>query len=303
MSQRKDKKYYNILIMGETGVGKSTLINAVANYYSYEDLQMAENSEPICFIPSKFVITDENLEEETISVGADKNENGDAGQSATQSAQAYVFPLKNENAFLRIIDTPGIADTRGLVQDNTNFEDTLQFIAGYDELHAICFLLKPNNPRITVQFEFCIKHLLSRLEKSASKNIVFIFTNSRGSFYRPGDTLPALKQVIKGIEKKSKNLTIPLSANNVFCLDNEAFRFLMILKHSQVKFTDTERKNFEESWKISRATIIRCVISFVNYYGTFNLKTPVIYYVYHFENFFVNILIWEFILHLHVCFL
>lgn len=252
MSEAKKSNDVNILVIGETGVGKSTFINAIANYFTYPDLETAKKGQPLCLIPSKFVITDDDLSEKVICVGADKNENGDLGQSATQRAQTYAFKLPNSNKTMRIIDTPGIADTRGLEQDNKNFEDTLMFISQYDELHAICFLFKPNNARITVQFEYCIKHLMSRLDKSASKNIIFIFTNSRGSLYRPGDTFPALKKVIKGIEEKSQDLMIPLTANNVFCMDNESFRFLMILKNSDIKFSDTDKKNFEESWKQSR---------------------------------------------------
>lgn len=252
MGKEKKSNDINILVIGETGVGKSTFINAIANYFTYPNLDMAKKNQPLCLIPSKFVVTDDNLKEEVITVGADKNENGDLGQSATQRAQAYAFRLPNSNKTIRIIDTPGIADTRGLEQDNKNFEDTLNFISQYDELHAICFLFKPNNARITVQFEYCIKHLMSRLERSATKNIIFVFTNSRGSLYRPGDTFPALKEVIKGIEEKSKDLTIPLNANNVFCMDNESFRFLMVVKNSDIKFSDTDKKNFEESWKQSR---------------------------------------------------
>lgn len=237
-------KEMNILILGETGVGKSTWINGFVNFLTYGSLQEAEQNELCSLIPSQFTVCDENLEQILVSTGTDDNEVHTQGQSATQGCKVYPFPIGN--TFIRIIDTPGIGDTRGIDQDKKNFENILRTLAYLEELHGICILLKPNNARLTVMFRFCIKELLTYLHRDASRNIVFCFTNSRGTFYRPGDTLPALRQLLED----NREVEIPVAKPTVYCFDSEAYRFLAAIKNkpNPVTFPDEERANFSNSW-------------------------------------------------------
>lgn len=99
----------------------------------------------------------------------------------------------------------------------------MAFLTGYDKINAVVVLLKPNNARLTVAFKFCVLELLTHLHKSLVPNIIFAFTNSRGTFYRPGDSLPVLKKLLEKYE-----IGIDLSASNYFCFDNEAFRYLAV---------------------------------------------------------------------------
>lgn len=234
----------NILILGETGVGKSTWINGLANYLTYTNLAEAEKGELINLIPSSFSITDDDYNERVIKIGEDSNENLTAGQSSTQSPVAYTLPCGDK--IIRLIDTPGIGDTRGTIQDEKNIENILQFISNHQEIHGICILLKPNNARLTLMFRFCIKELLTHLHRSAAQNIVFCFTNSRSTFYRPGDTLPALKKLLA----ENPDVGITAAKHTMYCMDNEAFRFLAALKNG-IPFGDKDRQDFTMSWERS----------------------------------------------------
>jgi len=63
----------NLLILGETGVGKSTWINGFQNYIQFDTLQEAEShDELLSLIPSQFTVTDENYQTVTISTGEDE---------------------------------------------------------------------------------------------------------------------------------------------------------------------------------------------------------------------------------------
>ncbi|CAF4282325.1 unnamed protein product, partial [Rotaria sordida] len=120
----------NVLLMGETGVGKSTFINAFVNYLIFDTLEQAQQNEPIVLIPVSFLITTGNqFNEYIVKFGdIDSNENHEhQGQSVTQQCKSYIFKL-NERLCLRLIDTPGMGDTRGLVQDEKNIDHILTYV-------------------------------------------------------------------------------------------------------------------------------------------------------------------------------
>ena len=237
----------NILFLGETSVGKSTWINGFANYVTYATLSEAENGDDVCLIPTQFTMMDENYEEVEINTGADKNEDQQVGQSSTQMPKTYVF--RHKKYVIRIIDTPGVGDTRGIHQDIINFQNLMTHISKLDEINGICVLLKPNNARLTIMFEFCIKELLTHFHRDACKNIVFCFTNARGTFYKPGDTLPALRQVIAN-STKGTNIDVRLCKETLYCIDNDSVRFLAALKQG-IKFAEEEKNNYATSWEMS----------------------------------------------------
>jgi GTPase SAR1 family protein len=255
LQQAGEKDYLNILLLGETGVGKSTWINALINYLSYETLEEARQGKPVSVIPSTFTFTDDRYEEHTISYGADANEQPLEGQSSTQMPRSYLLETKNPDTKLCVIDTPGIGDTRGIEKDRENLQNILTHLGHYEELHGIVILLKPNNARLTILFRFCLKELLTHLHRSARNNMFICFTNSRGSFYRPGDTMTALKSLLRENTESLLDLT---SRDIVYCMDNEPIRYLMALKQG-FTFSDEEVASVESSWKKSAEELRRLI--------------------------------------------
>ena len=245
----------NLLLLGETGVGKSTLVNAISNYFNYASFKEAQKRDIDILIPMYL-----NVAESSRVFGTpDENEVHDQGKSATQYVKVYVFPIKMDNKTfnLRLIDTPGVGDPRGMEQDNINLDNVLAYLATLKKLHGICFVLKSNQTRFTKFAEYCLKQILTRLDKSASQNIIFITTYSKTAGYTAGETKShCLAPLVKDIMSRPPHANIPLSDNNVFCLDNEAFKALLASQDGK-RYTKREVKGFETSWQVSSNEIQR----------------------------------------------
>ena len=169
----------------------------------------------------RFTIANDEGEEIDIEVGSDSNEDFKRpyGLSATQFPQEHIIETKTTR--FHLIDTPGIGDCRGIEKDKENFENILGILTSYDKINAVVVLLKSNtDSRMTVTFRFCVLELLTHLHKSLVNNIIFAFTNSRGPFYGPGDSLPVLRRLLQ-----ERNINITLPPSTYFCFDNEAFRY------------------------------------------------------------------------------
>ncbi|CAF4677576.1 unnamed protein product [Rotaria sp. Silwood1] len=240
--------FINILLLGESGVGKSTFINAFVNYLQFDTFERACSSKPVVLMPVSFLITvGDQFEEQTVKFGDDDSneDHNHPGQSVTQHCRSYVFKM-NEEMNLRIIDTPGIGDSRGIHQDDLNMQNILLFINNLSHLNAICILLKPNESRLNIILRSYFNRLLHFFGENACHNIVFCFTNTRATFYAPGDTAPLLKKMINNVPDKH----IPFNKANTFSFDNESFRYLVAVQHG-IKFDKYQEEEYRSSWKVS----------------------------------------------------
>ena len=194
-------------------------------------------------IPSTFTFTERETEKKIQVGNPDTNERMENGESATKEPRSYVFHVGEVR--IRMIDTPSIGDSGGVEEDRKNIENILLYLSHYDEIHAVCILLKPNNSRHTTLFRYCIQEILVMLHSLLKDNIIFCFTNARATFYRPGDTLPALNKMLR-----DRNFGTLVTPHNYFCFDNEPFRILACVNNG-VHFRQIDINPYAKSWDIS----------------------------------------------------
>ncbi|CAF2196017.1 unnamed protein product [Rotaria magnacalcarata] len=244
-SHLPSSKHINVLLLGESGVGKSTFINALVNYIKFESFKNAHSNEPAVAMPVSFLMTTGDQFQEQIVKFGDEDTNEDhhhPGQSVTQHCRSYTFQSRTQQK-IRIIDTPGIGDTRGQSQDDLNIQHILAFISNLSHLNAICILLKPNESRLNIVFRSYFDRLLNFLGENARHNIVFCFTNTRATFYAPGNTAPLLKRMLSSSAIKN----IPFEKSNTFCFDSESFRYVVAL-NAGIEFDTFQENEYEQSW-------------------------------------------------------
>jgi len=162
-------KEYTILLVGETGTGKTTLLSFFAHVLQGR-------------APDKY----ELAHDQSIEAG------GGEGQSHTQTAKLYEF--KSENGIkVRILDTPGLGDTHGIRRDPEHKKAIANIIRkSIPTINAVIILANGTVPRLRVASEYALESLSSMFGGTLAQNIAILFTNVRDQLARnfEEDSLP-----------------------------------------------------------------------------------------------------------------
>ncbi|XP_042150853.1 uncharacterized protein LOC112266011 [Oncorhynchus tshawytscha] len=159
-----------VLLMGVTGVGKSTLINYIANYIlgvNFEDNKRFQ------------LIPDEKK-----------------SQTASQTTAITVYEIFGHEGdrvpfSVTIIDTPGFGDTNGIEQDQLitkNLQELFKSKNGVHQIDAVCFVVREDEVRLTLTQHYIFESILSIFGKDIEKNILALITFIHtGTVARPQD--------------------------------------------------------------------------------------------------------------------
>jgi GTP-binding protein EngB required for normal cell division len=143
-----------IIIVGETGVGKTAFMNLLANVCEGRPVH-------------KFRQVHNSRNESNL----DKN------QSQTNAAMMYTFK-RRDGVELRMLDTPGLCDTRGLEQDKRHKKSIAEAIRSQVQiLDAVIIIANGTIERVGPGVEYALHTLGAMFPRSIADNIGFMFTN------------------------------------------------------------------------------------------------------------------------------
>ena len=194
--EKNQSKTRTIMMMGETGTGKSTLINVMVNYIlgvEYED----------------------DIRFEII-----KAEDQTKDQTKSQTTAVTVYEIYGSEGgrvpfSLRLIDTPGYTDTAGEKQDEEiakNISELFKAKRGVHQIDAVCFVVKASQNRLTDTQVYIFDAIMSLFGKDVENNIMALITFSDGG---PPGALQAINKAGVPCARNKKKQPIFFKFNNV----------------------------------------------------------------------------------------
>ncbi|XP_041666075.1 uncharacterized protein LOC121524681 [Cheilinus undulatus] len=227
-----NKSNRTLLLIGETGTGKSTMINALVNY----DLGV-EWEDNVCFK----IVEEEKTQRKS-----------DGLKSDVIVYKIFGFEDKSLPYSLTVIDTPGYGDTRGIEHDEIIRRRLLDLFHQKDEikeLHAVGLVLKASENRLSDRLRYVFDSVVSLFGNNMEKNIVIFITHSYG--------------------RMPENVLNAIEAADIKCAQNEKNRPVHFLFENCQHKEKTKETKVE--WDITK-TGIRKLADFLSQAEPQNLK-------------------------------
>ncbi|KAB5590308.1 hypothetical protein CTheo_6246 [Ceratobasidium theobromae] len=149
------KSTVNIILIGQTGAGKTTFLSLLDNLF--------QNTGP-------FDLKDTKRKE--FESGLDK--------SQSQTSEPSVYPIRFGNTTLNILDTPGIADTRGIERDKDHLKKINTMIKEMGTVDAVLLIVNGTKERLDVSTDFTLETIKKMFPRSIANNIGVIMTHVSG---------------------------------------------------------------------------------------------------------------------------
>ena len=188
---------YNLLLIGETGSGKTSFLNLLCNFN--EVLQHG---------------FDQAISQKRLRRFNDhQKEDLEALEMQSKTGQTSHYTIEIDGLTLGIIDTPGFGDTRGIEHDKKNVKNIVDKVNAVTYIHCICLVMNGRQSRLTHQLKYVVSEISAILPKSCVYNMIVVLTNVRDSY----ETSFRLEELVPYLGEKVKQLQV-VYIENPFCL-------------------------------------------------------------------------------------
>ncbi|KAJ3355804.1 hypothetical protein GGF32_001821 [Allomyces javanicus] len=160
---------HQVVIIGRTGEGKSTLINSLLNYF-----RKASFDKPVLAIKTQFCQQVDPKYQHIVS-----SESDPSNQAKSQTSWPVVYDIGD----LQILDTPGFADCNGTETDKANLEMIQKAMASRGHITAVVLVMNGSLNRQTTQDAYVLESVRSLLPDKILENLILVFTRCESTLH------------------------------------------------------------------------------------------------------------------------
>ena len=235
-SSSSSPKEYKILLIGETGTGKTSFMWLLLNYAKQDG-----NSD---FDLDK-VMTKSSMTPETPR---------NTWESDTSECMKYTATFRKFQ--LIIIDSPGIKDTRGPKQEEENIVNITECVRTENYINSICLIVNGRVNRLSEVMENYLKKILFLLPPHARNNVFVVCTNTADQWSANFDF------------KSMEQYQLIVSSNRYLYLDNPLSKYQKVLS---TNMTQNFRKKIISEFQEARSAM-KVFFDFIKNSDAMNLQ-------------------------------
>ena len=226
------RSIYNLVLIGETGSGKTSFLNLICNFAAIQETGKKIDEKGLTNIKEFHDITLENPKSKKM-------------ESKTSGAKLYNIILVDLE--VGVIDTPGFNDSRGFDQDKINTEAIIKTLKESKHINCVCLVVNGRSPRIGPSLKYVLAAITSILPKTTVNNVIVMLTNSADEDDATFDV--AVLQQFFGKQ---------ILDENIFYIDNPCCKLGKAqekAKEQSKPFSSAKAKNIAASFQITAGVL------------------------------------------------
>lgn len=158
--QRRDQTSFKMLLIGETGSGKTSFLNLLCNCGLIQALGFEEGLEQ--FRQFNDV----------------KLENASSRKMESKTSGAKLYKVELGELKVGVIDTPGFGDSRGIEEDKKHSKKIVDALKCEEYINCVCLVVNGRQARMSATLRYVLTEITSVLPRDVLKNVIVVFTNT-----------------------------------------------------------------------------------------------------------------------------